>query len=152
MATKPQTDLDLGTLLGAKYRIEELLGEGGMGSVYGAENVDIGRKVAIKILHSGVAGDRAMVTRFRQEARAAAACGHPGIVDVLDLGTTDEGQTYIVMERLEGETLGQWLERVGSIGPAAAARIGCEVLDALEAAHDKGIVHRDLKPDNIFLV
>jgi serine/threonine-protein kinase len=144
-------DIPIGSLLGGKYRIEKLLGHGGMGAVYLAENVDIGRKVAIKILHADFATDAGILQRFRMEARAAAQIGHPGIVDVLDLGTTTEGAEFIVMERLEGETLGARIKRHGSLSPDDVVPIICEVLDALGAAHEKKIVHRDLKPENIFL-
>jgi serine/threonine-protein kinase len=145
-------DVPIGSLLAGKYRIEQVLGHGGMGSVYLAENVDIGRKVAIKFLHGDFAADAGMVARFRQEARAAAAVGHPGIVDVLDLGTTDDGSEFIVMERLEGETLGSRIKREGRMAPAEAVRIACDVLAALGAAHERRILHRDLKPENVFLV
>jgi serine/threonine-protein kinase len=142
----------IGAVLAGKYRIDQLLGEGGMGAVYLAENVAIGRTVAIKLLHAALARDPALLARFRQEARAAAAIGHPGIVEVLDLGQTEDGAEFIVMERLEGETLGHRLEREGRLPIDDAVAIMDRILDALGAAHDKGIVHRDLKPDNVFLV
>jgi serine/threonine-protein kinase len=144
-------EVPIGALLGSKYRIEKLLGHGGMGAVYLAENVDIGRKVAIKILHADFASDPGILARFRMEARATAQIGHPGIVDVLDLGTTSEGAEFIVMERLEGETLGARIKRLGSLSPDEIVPVICDVLDALAAAHEKKIVHRDLKPENIFL-
>jgi len=147
----PGVDIPIGALLGSKYRVEKLLGHGGMGAVYLAENIDIGRKVAIKILHADFATDPSILTRFRMEARAAAQIGHPGIVDVLDLGTTAEGAEFIVMERLEGETLGARIKRRGALPPDEIVPLVCEVLDALGAAHEKRIVHRDLKPENIFL-
>jgi serine/threonine-protein kinase len=146
------TDLTAGQMLVGKYRIEKTLGAGGMGAVFLAENVDLGRKVAIKVLLPQAAGNAEMVARFRQEARAAAAIGHPGIVDVLDLGRTEEGAEFIVMEHLRGETLGDRLTREAPLPVAAALEILGHLLDALEAAHRHGIVHRDLKPDNIFLV
>ncbi|MBI4510124.1 MAG: protein kinase [Deltaproteobacteria bacterium] len=141
-----------GALLMGKYRLERLLGQGGMGSVFLAENKDIGRKVAIKVLHANFATDAGLLARFRQEARAAAAIGHPGIVDVLDMGTLDDGAAFIVMERLEGETLGERLTQVGRLPMGSVQAIVGQVFDALAAAHEKGIIHRDLKPDNIFLV
>jgi len=139
-------------MLAGKYRLERLLGHGGMGMVYAAENTDIGRKVALKVLHAALAKDPQLVARFRQEARASAAIGHPGIVDVLDFGTTPDGAAFIVMERLEGETLGARLDRDGFLPVGDAVVLMDQVLDALAAAHAKGIVHRDLKPDNVFLV
>jgi serine/threonine-protein kinase len=144
--------IPIGSMLGSKYRVEKLLGHGGMGAVYLAENVDIGRKVAIKVLHADFANDPGILQRFRMEARATAAIGHPGIVDVLDLGTTNEGSEFIVMERLEGETLGAKIKRAQTgLPPGELVPIICDVLDALAAAHEKKIVHRDLKPENIFL-
>ncbi len=142
---------DVKQILGGKYRIERVLGEGGMGAVYLAENLDIGRKVAIKLLHAKFDAESEVARRFRLEARAAAAIGHPGIVDVLDLGVTDAGEPFIVMERLDGETLGAKLAKGGALSARDAVGIVCEVLLALGAAHDKHIVHRDLKPENLFL-
>lgn len=141
----------LGTLLGGKYQLTAVLGEGGMGKVYLAENVDIGRPVAIKVLRGTLAGRPELLERFRTEARAAAAVGHPGIVEIIDLGTSVEGVMFMVMERLEGESLGGRLRRTGPLSLAAAGSILDAALDALGAAHARGIVHRDLKPDNIFL-
>ncbi len=138
-------------MLAAKYRLDAVLGRGGMGTVYAAVNIDLGRQVAIKVLHGTAATDAEMVRRFRQEARASAAIGHPGIVDVLDLGTVESGESFIVMERLDGEALGARLARVGRLPVREAVQIVGDALDALAAAHAKGIVHRDLKPDNIFL-
>jgi serine/threonine-protein kinase len=143
--------MEIGELLDGKYLIERILGKGGMGAVYLAENVQIGRKVAIKVLHADLAVDDQLVARFRMEARAAAAIGHPGIVDVLDMGRSD-GAEFIVMERLEGETLAQRIRARGALPAEEAIPIVIEALDALAAAHDKGIIHRDLKPDNLFLV
>jgi len=144
--------LELGALLAGKYRIDALLGQGGMGAVFAAENLDLGRQVAIKVLYGDLARDESLAKRFRQEARAAAAIGHPGIVDVLDLGTTEDGAAFIVMERLDGETLGARILRMGRLPASMAVTLVAEALEALAAAHAKGIVHRDLKPDNIFLV
>jgi serine/threonine-protein kinase len=140
-----------GQVLGGKYRVEKLLGQGGMGSVYLAENPDIGRKVAIKLLRAQYADDPETLTRFKNEARAAAAIGHPGIVEVLDMGTTEDGSPYIVMERLVGETLRERLQRERTLPPLEAGVLVARVLDILAAAHDKGVIHRDLKPDNLFL-
>jgi hypothetical protein len=145
------TPLPLGSLLAGKYRLDALLGQGGMGAVYLAENVDLGLAVAIKVLHADLAGDEHLLARFRQEARAAAAIGHPGIVAVLDLGTTDDGSAFLVMERLQGETLGSRIDRQKQLPVAEVAAIAEQVLSALQAVHQKGITHRDLKPDNVFL-
>jgi serine/threonine-protein kinase len=139
-------------MINEKYRVIRPLGMGGMGAVYLAENVGIGRQVAIKVLRPEFANDVQVVTRFKQEARAAAAIGHPGIVEVLDLGSFPDGGLFIVMEALEGETLRDHLKRMGTLPPGQAAGLLADVLDTLAAAHDKGVIHRDLKPDNIFLL
>ncbi len=148
----PSSELVVGALIAHKYRIESLLGRGGMGAVYLATNEDLGRHVAIKVLLPQFAKDETLLKRFRQEARTAAAIGHPGIVDVLDLGTTEDGSPFIVMEALEGETLGARIVRERRLPVAAALHVVALALDALAAAHEKGVLHRDLKPDNLFLV
>jgi serine/threonine protein kinase len=145
------TNFTTGTMLAGKYQILDLLGQGGMGAVYLAENVDIGRKVAIKVLRADLAEDPQSLARFKLEARAAAAIGEPGIVEVLDLGQLPDGGAYIVMERLEGETLRERLARGGTVSPYEAVNLMGSVLDTLASAHDRGIIHRDLKPDNIWL-
>jgi serine/threonine protein kinase len=132
------------------YRIVGLLGEGGMGTVYLAEHPQIGRRAAVKILHPQLAPDRDIVTRFLNEARAANAIRHPGIVEIFDSGTLDSGTPYIVMELLEGESLAARLRR-GRMPLRQALEIGRQACLALAAAHAKGIIHRDLKPDNLFL-
>ncbi|HEY5922057.1 MAG TPA: protein kinase [Kofleriaceae bacterium] len=144
--------LELGTTLAGKYKILRVLGAGGMGAVYLAENVAIGRQVAIKVLHARMGRDAATLRRFRQEARATATIGHPGVVDVLDMGETAAGDAFIVMEKLEGQTMGARLKQRHRLSIDETISIVTEALDAIAAAHDKGIVHRDLKPDNLFLV
>ncbi|MHB8876411.1 MAG: serine/threonine-protein kinase [Myxococcaceae bacterium] len=151
MAENP-VDIESGTLIAGKYRVAGLLGQGGMGSVYQAVNADIGRKVALKLLDPRLANLQEFMHRFQMEARAAAMIGHPGIVDVLDMGKTEEGAPFIVMEYLEGATLRLHLKKHGPLSPGAAAAIIAPVLDALAAAHTAGVIHRDLKPANIFLV
>jgi serine/threonine-protein kinase len=133
------------------YRITKLLGEGGMGAVYLAEHPGIGRKAAVKILHPHLARDTEIVSRFLNEARAANAIRHPGIVEIFDSGTMDSGAPYIAMEALEGESLGARIKR-GRVPIREVIEIGRQAAAALGAAHSKGIVHRDLKPDNLFLV
>jgi serine/threonine protein kinase len=134
------------------YRVVSLLGEGGMGVVYLAQHPGIGRKAAIKVLHPELARNPDPVTRFFNEARAANAIRHPGIVEVFDFGTLPDGATYITMEFLEGESLGARLKRVGRIGVGDAVELAYQTASALAAAHAAGIIHRDLKPDNLFLV
>jgi eukaryotic-like serine/threonine-protein kinase len=138
-------------LVGGKYRLVRMLGEGGMGSVWAAENVALDSPVAIKLIRGE--GDREdMALRLLQEARAAAKLGHPAIVRVFDIGQTEGGSPFIVMELLEGESLGARLERDWRLSAVDAVRLLLPIADALRAAHAKGIVHRDIKPDNIFLV
>ncbi|MDX2094033.1 MAG: protein kinase [Kofleriaceae bacterium] len=142
----------LGTIVDDRYRIIELIGEGGMGKVYLAEHVEIGKRVALKVLHPSYSRMPDLVERFRREARAASKIGHPNIVDVTDSGTTADGSVYFVMEYLEGVELGSVIEREGAIDPARALKICSQICRALSAAHAQGIVHRDLKPENVFLI
>jgi eukaryotic-like serine/threonine-protein kinase len=141
----------IGQVVDGRYRIEKLVGEGGMGRVYLAEHVEIGRRVAMKILHPVYSHMPDLVERFRREARAASRIGHPHIVDVTDSGRTREGSVYFVMEYLEGVDLGTVIEREGAIDIRRALRVTTQICRALAAAHNAGIIHRDLKPENIFL-
>src|ERR1041385_6396596 len=140
-----------GTQVGA-YRVLHRIGAGGMGSVWLAEHTMLGRRAAIKVLHSTFSRDPAIVTRFFNEARAATAIDDPGIVQIFDFGEHVDGSAYIVMELLEGETLEQRLSRLGRLGVRDALRIMRQIASSLGAAHQRGIVHRDLKPENIFIV
>src|ERR1044071_8252151 len=134
------------------YRIVETIGEGGMGVVYQAVHVLIGRKVAIKRLLPQMVKDNELVDRFFNEARAAAMIQHPGLVEVFDFGHHTDGSAYIVMELLEGESLTARIAREGSIQIATAVVIARQVASALHAAHEQRIVHRDLKPENVYLI
>src|SRR6185312_6170401 len=134
-----------------KYSVRNVLGEGGMGTVFEGEHLALGRAVAIKVLHAAQAAKRDVVRRFHQEARAAAAIGHPNICGIMDLGTLDDGSPYIVMERLVGETLADRVASEGGLPFADAIEILVQVLSGLVAAHEQRIVHRDIKPENIFL-
>ncbi|MEJ7600857.1 MAG: protein kinase [Kofleriaceae bacterium] len=142
----------IGSEVDGRYRVIELIGEGGMGKVYLAEHVEIGKRVALKVLHPSYSRMPDLVERFRREARAASKIGHPNIVDVTDSGTTGDGSVYFVMEFLEGVELGSVIEREGAIDVARALRIAGQICRALAAAHAQGIVHRDLKPENVFLI
>jgi eukaryotic-like serine/threonine-protein kinase len=133
------------------YRVVKLLGEGGMGVVYLAQHPVIGRKVAIKLLHTALARDQDIVSRFFNEARAIHMIAHENIVEILDFGQTTDGQPYFIMEFLEGEALSDAVAR-GPMSPESVAIIGGQMCRALAAAHAKGIVHRDLKPHNVQLV
>jgi serine/threonine protein kinase len=139
----------LGLLVGS-YRVAALLGSGGMGRVYRAVHPSIGSRVAIKVLRAEVAEHRDVVERFFAEARAVNHIQHPNIVAVLDAGRLEDDRPYILMELLEGESLAAMLER-GPLSLPEVARIGGEVLAALDAAHRAGVVHRDIKPDNVFV-
>jgi hypothetical protein len=140
-----------GYVVDGKYELELLLGQGGMGAVWRAKNVALDSLVAIKVVRA--AGDRALLRgRLVQEARAAAKLRHPAIVKVFDVGQTDTGDPFIVMELLHGDSLGKILEREGRLSAVQAVRSLLPICDALWLAHDKGIVHRDLKPDNVFIV
>ena len=141
-----------GRLVENKYRIDELVGRGGMGVVYRAEHVHIGKPVAIKVLTKGHAPGSPALRRFMREARAAGSIGHPNIVEVFDLGHLEDGTPYIVMELLTGETLAERLKITGALPVPHVVRIAKEILGALAAAHRKGIIHRDMKPENVFLV
>jgi serine/threonine protein kinase len=141
-----------GRVIEGRYRILKILGEGGMGTVYAAEHVEIGKGVAVKILHPQYSRQQDLVERFRREARAASRIGHPHIIDVTDFGTTEDGCAYFVMEHLDGIDLADVLSHERRLEPMRAAQITMQICRALEAAHAAGVIHRDLKPENIFLV
>jgi serine/threonine-protein kinase len=142
----------LGETLKGKYRLDELLGTGGMGEVYRAQNMLVNREVAIKILHAHHYTNKEVVSRFMQEAKAANAVRHRNIVDVLDIDKDDRGVPFIVQEYLEGEDLAARIERPPHcIDPDEALALLIPVIDGVALAHKNGVIHRDLKPDNIFL-
>ena len=131
------------------YRVKAKLGSGGMGVVYEAEDTTLGRNVALKFLSAEMAQDAMLLERFQREARAASALNHPGICTVYAIDQHD-GQHFIAMELLEGETLAERMRR-GAFDLAALLDIGVQLADALESAHARGIVHRDIKPANVFV-
>ena len=133
------------------FTVVKLIGHGGMGEVYLAEQKDLGTRVAIKLLQTGVSRDRDHVTRFFNEARAVGKINHAGIVRIFDAGYTAAGRAYFVMEMLEGDDLANELARDGTLALTRAADILAQCCRALAAAHAKGIVHRDMKPENVFL-
>ncbi len=138
--------------IGGKYRVLRLLGQGGMGAVYEAENTWTRRRVALKVMSGGTQEDAEFARRFIREAQTAARLRHPNIVDVLDMGQDEaSGEIYIVQELLVGHDLGRHLSDAGMLTPGEAIGLLTPVMEALVAAHAIGVVHRDLKPDNIFL-
>jgi len=141
----------LGTLLDGRYRLQGLLGSGGMGRVYEAEDMRLGRRVAIKVLYEDDA-DGTMAERLFREAKAAARAEHPAVVTTYGYGVDPElGVDYVVMECLQGETLAARIERDGKLSIPFILRVGLEIAEALIAVHEAGVVHRDLKPSNVFL-
>ncbi len=141
----------IGTTIG-NYHLDQILGRGGMGTVYSAEHVYIGKKVAVKVLHPQFAKYEDAVKRFLREARAASSINHPNIVDVTDFGPMPDGGVYFVMESLTGTSLEDLIDRKGALPLHRALNVANQMALALAAAHEAGIVHRDLKPDNIMLI
>lgn len=141
----------LGKTIAGRYILRSLLGHGGMGAVYEAEQLNIGKKVAIKFVDPEFITDEQILTRFAREARAMSTIESPHIVSIFDAGTED-GKPFLVMELLRGEDLGQRLRRTSRVPVAESLHIVAMVLKGLSKAHAAGVVHRDLKPDNIFLV
>jgi serine/threonine-protein kinase len=144
--TSPAT----GILLGGRYRLQDRIASGGMGTVWAAQDETLHRRVAVKVLNEGLSSDDRFTERFRREARDAAGLSHPNIAGVFDYGEED-GRPYIVMELIEGQTLAERTQRVGRLEPEETARVGASVAGALVHAHAAGIVHRDIKPANIML-
>ena len=148
----PEADPLIGQIIAGAYRIVRVVGEGGMGKVYEAQHLRLGhRKVAIKVLHPEFSRDRDVVSRFQREAESASSITHPNVIQVFDVDTTADGRPFLVGEFLEGEELGDHLERVGKLDIGTAVNLVRQVCRALSAAHERGVVHRDMKPENVFL-
>ena len=141
-------------IVDGKYRILRTLGEGSMGAVYLAENMRIARQVALKVLHADLDADegRGASSRFQTEAQITARVGSAHIVEVFDMGELPDGNCYLVMEYLEGETLGARLESRGKLDADEITGLAVQMLDGLARAHQAHVVHRDIKPENIYLV
>lgn len=152
IAVEAPADPMIGLTFDGKYRLDEKLGVGGMGTVYRATHLLIDRPVAIKVLNSRFVEDEAAQIRFRREARAAGRLQHANAVTVTDFGTTTDGYVYIVMELLEGRTLREVLAHDAPLDTARAVSLMLQISAAVGAAHEAGIIHRDLKPANIFIV
>ena len=138
------------TLIGARYRLERRIGQGGMAEVWLANDISLGRKVAVKMMKAQHNNDAVVIERFRREAQASAALNHPNIVTVYDV-VENEGHQAVVMEYIEGFTLREFLDQKQRISPSLTIHIGMSIASALEAAHEQGIVHRDIKPGNILI-
>ena len=141
----------VGTTVDGKYQIESRLGAGGMGTVYKARHLLLGRDVAVKVLRSEMVEDANAAERFRREAQAAARLDHPNAVTIYDFGITPDGNAYLVMELLRGTSLRDVLERDGQLALPRAIAIFAPVCAAIDRAHELGIVHRDIKPDNVMV-
>jgi eukaryotic-like serine/threonine-protein kinase len=150
LPTPPRKEYGPGDVISDKYRLVQLLGEGGMGSVWVAENMALKANIALKLIRADVAEGSAN-ERFLSEARLAARLQHAAIVRVFDFGKTAQDEPFIVMELLEGETLGQRLTRLGCIDATELFQMLLPIIDALHSAHGHGVIHRDLKPDNVFI-
>jgi serine/threonine-protein kinase len=143
--------LEATPVVSGKYALHRLIGTGGAASVYEAENLLVGKRVALKRLSPALARVPALCSAFLAEARVAARVGHPNIADILDIGIDRDGLPYIVMELIEGETLEQIIARRGPLPVPYACELMLQVLAAVDAAHAAGIVHRDLKPANVIV-
>src|SRR5712671_4891325 len=142
----------IGETLAGKYRVEERLSVGGMGTVYRGTHILMDKKVAIKVLRPSLASDEKIVARFSREARAASRISHPNALSVTDFGEDPNGIVFLVMEYLSGKTLKEVIHEEGPMPLARVTGIMLQIGGALEAAHAQGVVHRDLKSDNIMLI
>jgi tRNA A-37 threonylcarbamoyl transferase component Bud32 len=147
---RAEADPLVGTVLADRYRLVEPLGSGGMGAVYRAEHVHMKKSVAVKILHRHMTTNKEVVARFEREAVAAGRIEHPNVAAATDFGQLSDGSFYLVLEYVEGKSLGLLMDQ-GAMDPGRALRIARQIADGLAAAHAAGVVHRDLKPDNVLL-
>ena len=144
--------LAAGDVSAGRYRIVAPLAAGGMGEVFEAQHLELGKAFALKVMLPGLAANAQFVKRFKIEAIAASRIGHPNIVDISDFDQTEEGRFFVVMELLDGVTLTELVKSEGALAPARAIRLALQVARALAAAHEQEIVHRDLKPDNVIVL
>ncbi len=149
---KTRIDPFLGRDLDGRYTVLEKLGSGGMGAVYRAEQHSVDREVAIKVINSSLVSEPEVIKRFLREAKLASKLSHPNAVGVMDFGQTDDGVFYLVMELVTGRTLDDVIKAERLFKPERVVRIGIQICDALEGAHELQIIHRDLKPSNIMLM
>ena len=141
----------VGTIIAERYHILKKLGEGGMGQVYLAEHVKMGRKSAVKVMNPGMVQNVDAISRFNREAQNASRINHPNVAGIYDFGETAEGLVYLAMEFVEGQPLTDIIKHHGALPPMRASEIARQTAEGLSVAHDMGIVHRDLKPDNIMI-
>ena len=141
----------LGRVWCERYQLLEYIGRGGMGAVFKARQVHMGREVALKVIHRRLCQDEKQIQRFEQEARTSSKLNHPNSIRVFDYGTSDDGRLFMAMEFLKGKTLGQLITDEGTIHPDRVAHIARQMFKSLAEAHQLGLVHRDLKPENIFI-
>ncbi len=141
----------VGTVIKERWRLEAVLGIGGMATVYVAIHQRNRKRVAIKMLHAEMSADPQVTMRFTREGYVANTVRHPGAVSVIDDDTTEDGAPFLVMELLEGQTVDSLWEKSGKLAPSDVLAITNQLLDVLAAAHAKGVLHRDLKPENLFL-
>jgi serine/threonine protein kinase len=141
----------VGQIIGGRYRLTKLLGEGGMGAVYKATHINITKEVAVKLLHPEISQNPEAVTRFKQEAQSASSIGHPNIIGIDDFFALEDSRVCLIMEFLKGEPLNDVMLKPGGLEPLQTIDIMLQVCDGLHAAHQKGIIHRDMKPENVFL-
>ena len=147
----PQQHRLIGQVIAGRYRVVELLAEGGMGAVYIAEHLTLHKEVALKIVHPEHAGNAELTARFAREAMATSRIDHPNVISAIDFGTLPDDTAYLAVQLVRGPSLTKVLTDHGRMPWARAAEIGSQIADALSAAHGHGIVHRDLKPDNVLL-
>lgn len=147
----PPTDDYIGKTVASKYRVEQMIGEGGMGKVYKATQLALDKPVVLKVLRQALLSDERTVARFQREAKAASRLNHPNSISVLDFGQSDDGALFIAMEYVQGKDLHQILSREWPLPESRVIRVMSQVLSALADAHSAGVIHRDLKPENIMV-
>ncbi len=152
VAAPSRDEIGPGSIIGGQYRVDRVLGEGGMGIVYAVTHTRLNKKFALKLLKRDLARDPETRARFLQEAQAAGQIRHPGVVEITDYSSLPDGSAFLVMEFLDGQPLSRMIKLGGAIPALRAVSILRDVASALQAAHELGIVHRDLKPDNVFVI